>query len=494
MFSIAWSLALGIITTQLISTQPPKPFPREALKLYQQALALAESDTPHLALPVLEQLCQAHPASPLAAVSALRVAEFQLASGESTDALRSLLSILGGSYELPLQDVQRIDAAFELRLRQLLTHLIAVEAGNKHLELLQIWLQDAPTSVSSSSIIPNTSDATSRTPTSTLELMRAIVVDQLSFAHARAGRFRQAIELLEHSNIVLTHDQQKSIDWEMPLALLQSKPSKEDVAWMAAKLKASEKPIDRPSRQQIALRLALGEAQRQQGDLSSAIETFAGLAQQLQSHASKNLINFSSPGLQPDSIGPTDLLEWRATACLRQAELLLQTGQVLSAWQVSNALLNEHPQYTNANQLRFLIVRCQIAQVEFDNAKQALHWLADPSNTSRETEIAQARWMLGEIDLLQRNYRQALQNYLSVLELQTPSAWHPRAIFQAGKCHEMLGSPLDALAAYQSIANQYPQSEVAAAAINRIQQLTNSTTSKSSQATNPTSTTETISR
>jgi TolA-binding protein len=102
--------------------------------------------------------------------------------------------------------------------------------------------------------------------------------------------------------------------------------------------------------------------------------------------------------------------------------------------------------------------------------------------------------MLGEVDLLQRNYRQALQNYLSVLDLQTPSDWHPRALYQAGKCYETLGSPLDALATYQRIAAQYPQSEVVPAAAKRIQQLTNSEASKTSQATNPTSTTETISR
>ncbi|MFO0943074.1 MAG: tetratricopeptide repeat protein [Pirellulales bacterium] len=512
MFSIAWSLALGIITSQLQAVQPPDQFPREAVKLYRQALVLADSETPELAFTVLEQLCVAHPKSPLAAISALRIAESRLAANNIEEARLILLATIGHQSDVSLSDVTRIDPKFEFQLKFLLQQLIAKSETQAQIDSLEAWLKESNVKLAVSA------DADNREP-STLQFLQSMLGDEVSLMHARRGQFRRAIEVLDQLPSPLTEAQQKAVQLELPLALLQSKATKEDLDWIFTRRSESSLPISG----RISLQLALGEAQRQHGDFDKASETFTALSLQIKELIAKtapiesgetNNV-YSTSDSSTNSLKPTNLIsalrtlptgkelvDWLATVNLRQAELLLLSNQTSSALQLSQAALKDFPQYACANQFRFLVARCQIAQVEFEVANQTLKLMTEYKLGNSDTDVAQAWWMLGEVDFLQRNYRDALQKYTQVLEVNVSTAWHARALIQAGKCYELLGAPNDALSLYQRVTVQFPQSEVASAAQSRIQQLTNALTntlsntdsSAKTQAVNPTPTTSTISR
>jgi TolA-binding protein len=151
---------------------------------------------------------------------------------------------------------------------------------------------------------------------------------------------------------------------------------------------------------------------------------------------------------------------------------MVMLNQRKQAAQLVDQCLKGYSSYPDLAQFRFLAARCLIAEIEFEAAKEQLQKIVDGA-TNKPAQNAQAFWMLGEVNFLQRDYAAAIQQYQRAMQIGEQPTWHARALIQMAKCYELQAAPLDALAAYQAVVNNYPHSDVAENARIRLEQLTN---------------------
>ena len=79
-----------------------------------------------------------------------------------------------------------------------------------------------------------------------------------------------------------------------------------------------------------------------------------------------------------------------------------------------------------------------------------------------------AQWMIGETYFHQEQYANALRAYLRVEILYAFPRWQAAALLQAGKCHEELGEWTQAAELYSKVLKNYPDTEVANEATDRL--------------------------
>ena len=75
---------------------------------------------------------------------------------------------------------------------------------------------------------------------------------------------------------------------------------------------------------------------------------------------------------------------------------------------------------------------------------------------------------VAETYLLQKNYEVALQEYLKVYYLYKFPHWQAPALYQAAQCDEALNEWKDAARAYEDLLRDFPESEFAAKAKERL--------------------------
>jgi TolA-binding protein len=95
-----------------------------------------------------------------------------------------------------------------------------------------------------------------------------------------------------------------------------------------------------------------------------------------------------------------------------------------------------------------------ISKAQFDDARNLLEQIATHPAVSSPDLKARAWWMMGETFLMQRRYREALQPYARVLEMESSPYWKSASWMQIGQCSELLRDPETARQAYQSIVDQ----------------------------------------
>jgi TolA-binding protein len=99
------------------------------------------------------------------------------------------------------------------------------------------------------------------------------------------------------------------------------------------------------------------------------------------------------------------------------------------------------------------------SQGKFDEARVAFKQVIDDPNGSRTETAAKAQLMLAETYYFQKDYKAALENYLRVYLLYKYPAWQAPALFQAGACDEQLGEWVKAVADYESLLKEFPQTQ-----------------------------------
>ncbi len=153
--------------------------------------------------------------------------------------------------------------------------------------------------------------------------------------------------------------------------------------------------------------------------------------------------------------GDEQQLPWAASVALRRCEVLVMDRQYAMAVPLLLEARQSFDQFPKRHEFDFLLARCAIANIEFEAALDTLRSLSQ-SNSSDAAVTARALWMEGEVFLLQRDYAQALDCYQRAAGTTSLSEWQQRGLLQAGKCYELLGKPLSALAAYQQIEQSCP--------------------------------------
>ncbi|MGD9719766.1 MAG: tetratricopeptide repeat protein [Pirellulales bacterium] len=158
---------------------------------------------------------------------------------------------------------------------------------------------------------------------------------------------------------------------------------------------------------------------------------------------------------------------WSASAELRRAQALAQIKQWHEALEVARAIASDSPDFDQQYEVDYVIGRCLAAQADLAGARAAYQQVIE-SPQGRDTEAAaMAQWMIGETYFHQENYSAALAEYTKVDRWQAFPRWRAAALLQRGKCHEHLGQWQDAVATYDRMLREFPQSDLTAEATRR---------------------------
>ncbi|MEZ6135428.1 MAG: tetratricopeptide repeat protein [Pirellulaceae bacterium] len=135
---------------------------------------------------------------------------------------------------------------------------------------------------------------------------------------------------------------------------------------------------------------------------------------------------------------------------LRHAELLVLNRRYQDAEVVLTSARERNADFDLVGEFDFLLARCAIAQVDFPRAIAHLQAITESPSVT-DMSAAKALWMQGEVHFMQRDYASALARYAQVTGMEDAGQYVIRAHLQAGKCYELLGQPLEALAAYERV-------------------------------------------
>lgn len=157
---------------------------------------------------------------------------------------------------------------------------------------------------------------------------------------------------------------------------------------------------------------------------------------------------------------------WAATVALRRSELLIGDKQYSVAAQLLNDSKAAYVDFGSRHEFDFLLARCAIANIEFDQAKAHLE-MVKLDEALDAAARGKAIWLLGELLFLQQDYSGAMSEYSQVLSADCPN-WHARALLQMAKCQELSGQVQLAKATYETLHQKHSHSEEAKEALSRI--------------------------
>jgi TolA-binding protein len=189
------------------------------------------------------------------------------------------------------------------------------------------------------------------------------------------------------------------------------------------------------------------EAAFRQNDYQAALERFDRLARQTRG--------------RPD--------RWLAVIALRLAQTLCHRKQWDEAYQVASKIAEEYPDFQEQYEVDYVIGRCLSTRAEFEQAREAYRKVIRSSQGAKTETAAKAQLMIAESHYHQKNYEAALREYLALEILYDYPAWQAAAVFQAGKCHEMLGEWKQAVEQYRRLLEAYPDTSFTQEATERLQ-------------------------
>jgi TolA-binding protein len=160
--------------------------------------------------------------------------------------------------------------------------------------------------------------------------------------------------------------------------------------------------------------------------------------------------------------------EWVAMIPLRLAQIEALRDQWNAALTRCQTLLDDFPNFPQRFEVDYLIGRCLTAQARFSEAREA-YGLVVRSDSGGNTETAaKSQWMIGETYFHQKSYELAIRAYHRVESLYAYPKWSAAALLQAGKCHELRGDWKQAVRLYAQVLQEYPNSEFATEASQRL--------------------------
>lgn len=247
------------------------------------------------------------------------------------------------------------------------------------------------------------------------------------YAQARSC-LRQAADAIEEVGGEAPAELQAKLDFELPLAWAEYELSN-GRALAAVDVLEQTDTTALSSEQTLAVKFLLAEALFAAGKHERAVEQFDWLAQQAKEQVPKP--------------------EWLAAIALRRGELLVRARDIPAARRWLLQAKQDHAEFVRGYEFNYLLARCAVAQIEFDEARERLQQVLDAPAAQGTEAVPRAAWMLGEVYFLQRQYPQAQDAYAQVARMNAFPDWQARALLQSAKCHELLGHASHALADYQ---------------------------------------------
>lgn len=156
---------------------------------------------------------------------------------------------------------------------------------------------------------------------------------------------------------------------------------------------------------------------------------------------------------------------------LRKASLNLAVGDITNAAKLATQAKERFTHFNSRFEFDYLIARGLESKGMLSDARKQLEKvIASPAGSKTET-AAHSQWRIAETFFHQEKYKLAIAEYYKVDSLYAFPKWRAAALIQAGKCQEHLANPENANKLYQQLLDRYPDSEFAAEAQGRMNQL-----------------------
>ncbi len=164
--------------------------------------------------------------------------------------------------------------------------------------------------------------------------------------------------------------------------------------------------------------------------------------------------------------------EWSARVWVLLAEAFYQQKKYDDVQATVDDLRRRMPKSPLLYQADEILGRSFKNQAQWDKAIAAFQRVVDDRQGEQDETAAKSRLMIAECWFLQKNYRQAREDYLKVSTLYDKlPEWAGPALFQVGQCEEELKRPHDAEKTYHDLIASFPRSRYADEAKKRLDEL-----------------------
>ncbi len=160
---------------------------------------------------------------------------------------------------------------------------------------------------------------------------------------------------------------------------------------------------------------------------------------------------------------------WLAVIHLRLAQVWCHQKRWDEAYEVASTIAADYPRFEEQYEVDYVLGRCLSNRGEFEPARETYRRVIQSRQGEKTETAAKAQLMIAESYYHQKNYQQALREYLALEILYDYPTWQAAAVFQAAKCHEMLGEWKQAAEEYARLLADYPNTSFLEDAKERLQ-------------------------
>ena len=158
-----------------------------------------------------------------------------------------------------------------------------------------------------------------------------------------------------------------------------------------------------------------------------------------------------------------------------QALLFLHAGQSagqLAQWKESIEWLEKcSKQFPDSKHVPQALYEQGWARQNLNQPDEALKLYKSVIALTDQDIAARAQFMIGEIEFAQKKHEQAVKSFFVVVYGYASPKWQAEAAFEAARCFEVLGKKTQAVKMYLELTQQFPKSEKALRATERLKEL-----------------------
>ncbi len=160
--------------------------------------------------------------------------------------------------------------------------------------------------------------------------------------------------------------------------------------------------------------------------------------------------------------------EFEALTLLHAGQAAVQLKQWEKALEKLNKLIEDFPD--SAHMPEAMYEKGWTLQ-NLDRTDDALAAYAQVIAQTEREAAARAQFMIGEIEFAQKKHREAIVSFFKVISGYGYPKWQAEATYEAARCFEVLGHKAQAIQQYQELLKNFPKSDKAPLAQQRIEEL-----------------------
>lgn len=161
--------------------------------------------------------------------------------------------------------------------------------------------------------------------------------------------------------------------------------------------------------------------------------------------------------------------DWLPMVWVFLAEAAIQQKQYALVDSLRTEFGERFPESPFAYQLDEIVGRSFKNRAEFAKARAAFQRVVDSESGRRTSTAAKSQLLIAETFLLEKNFGDAFKAYMKVYVNYAFPEYQAAALFQAAACDESLQNWSAAAASYQSLIDEFPESQYAADAVPKLE-------------------------